>query len=159
MDVARVIVGRKNELDFIALYKEKLRSAAAAESELAKFFDDSSTAVSPYLIYIPGINLLFAHRFFFPGKSRYVLAVNQGIVLTFLCIALYFFTESSTLLVVAFLPMMLGIAMISHRPFFRIPVLYEVGALLSSLTFGIISGTKQAREKSQEVREVRFVVK
>lgn len=49
--------------------------------------------------------------------------------------------------------------MISHRPFFRIPVLYEVGAFLSSLTFGIISGTKQAREKSQEVREVRLVVK
>ncbi len=53
---------------------------------------------------------------------------------------------------------MLGIATIKNQPFLQIPILHEIGSLLSYITFGIVSGTKNMREKSKEVREIRLKV-
>lgn len=105
------------------------------------------------------INLIFIYQFFAPQKSRYALAVNQGIVLTLLVIlGGYLWYPNLGITLLAVLPAMLGIATIKQHPFLQIPVLYEIGSLLSYITFGIISGTKNMRVKSREVREVRLKV-
>lgn len=157
-DVFAVIIGKKQDLSFSASESVCTERMKKSEQDLEKYFNNALMVFSPYLIYVPVINLIFLYQFFSPKKSRYVLAVNQGIVMTLLALGVWSFSDTSELLMLFFLPMMLGIATVSTRPFLQIPVLYELGALLSSITFGIVSGTKQAREKSNEVREVRLKV-
>lgn len=158
-DVFLVIVGRKNELSFLQKRKEISTRMQNTEMELEAFFSDSNLAFSPYVIYIPIVNLIFAYRFFAPQKSRYALAINQGIILTLLVLLVgYFSYPSLTGTLLAILPIMLGIATVKRHPFLQIPFLYEIGSLLSYISFGIISGTKSTREKSKEVREIRLKV-
>ncbi len=130
-----------------------------AEEALSLFFTDGHLTFSPYFIYVPFLNLIFLYQFFVPGKSKYVLAINQGIILTLLVVLVGGFLSPTNLILLAILPMMLGIATIKNRPFLQIPLLYEFGGLLSAVTFGIVSGTRQAREWSQEVKEIRLKVK
>ncbi len=49
-------------------------------------------------------------------------------------------------------------ATIKTRPFYRIPVLYELSALLSFLSFGLIAGTKSFQQKSREEKSVSYTV-
>jgi hypothetical protein len=133
------------------------------EKQLAEYFTDATLVFSPYIIYIPVLNLLLLHRFFAPQKSRYALAINQGIILSILVITIgvlvYFdVLSTSAWILFAILPMMLGLSTVKAKPFLQIPILYEIGTFLSYLSFGIISGTKTARERSMEVREVSFKV-
>lgn len=129
------------------------------ETELEAFFSDSNMVFSPYIIYIPVINLIFIYQFFAPRKSRYALAINQGIILTLLTLlAGYISYPNLRVILLAVLPIMLGIATIKNQPFLQIPLLHEIGSFLSYITFGIVSGTKSMREKSKEVREIRLKV-
>ncbi len=158
-DLFQVVIGRKNELSFADKREEIRIRMQKTETELEIYFNEPNLVFSPYLIYIPIFNLLLVYRFFSPQKSRYALAINQGIILSLLIIVIGYFTYPDTsLLLLAVLPMMLGIATVKQNPFLQIPVLYEVGSLLSYITFGIISGTKSTREKAKEVREVRLKV-
>ena len=52
----------------------------------------------------------------------------------------------------------MGIATITIRPFMRLPILYELSWLISTLGFGLVQGTRAARAKSVEVREVKLTV-
>lgn len=158
VDVFFVVIGKREELNFAREYERAITRIQKTEQELDAFFTDGQSAISPYLIYVPVLNLLFLYRFFSPNKSRYVLAINQGIVLTVIMLLLGYAYGDSAIMLLAVLPMMLGIAMVKSRPFLQIPLLYEIGAIASYVTFGIISGTKHTHEKSQEVREVRLKV-
>lgn len=157
-DVFLVAVGKRNELGFAQKRQQEAVRIQKLERELEEFFTDDHSAISPYLIYVPVLNLLFLYQFFSPKKSRYVLAVNQGIVLSIILLLVGFLYSDHSVLLFAILPIMLGIATIKSRPFLQIPLLYEIGALVSYVTFGIVSGTKHTHEKSQEVREVRLKV-
>jgi hypothetical protein len=101
-------MGRRNDLSFTEHYRSALARDAIFESRLAEHFSETKSALSPYLIYIPGLNLLFISLFFAPGKSRYALAVGQGIVLTMLCAGVgFWYGWSSSYLLFALLPMAL----------------------------------------------------
>jgi hypothetical protein len=132
---------------------------ARAEEELAKYFNGSPGPFSPYLIYVPFLNLVYLARFFSPGKTPYVVAIGQGIVLTVLIAVVgYFYSFFDPMLAFALFPIALGLATIKSRPFYRIPVLYELSALVSFLTFGLVSGTKSMKEKSKESKQVSYKV-
>ncbi|MDD2744942.1 MAG: hypothetical protein PHU93_00205 [Candidatus Gracilibacteria bacterium] len=161
-DIFLVVIGRKNEIGFMQKCREINLKIENTEKQLSEYFTDASLVFSPYIIYIPLLNLLLLYRFFSPQKSRYALAINQGIMLSFLVIGVfilgYFDFLSYTLVLFALLPIMLGIATIKQKPFLQIPILYEIGTFISYVSFGIISGTKSTRERSKEVREVSFKV-
>lgn len=159
LDVFLVIIGRKNELSFLQKREEISLRMKHSEKELEAFFSDSHMVFSPYIIYIPFINLIFIYQFFAPQKSRYVLAINQGIILTLLILLFgYLLYPNLRMTLLAVLPIMLGVATIKNQPFLQIPILHEIGSLLTYITFGIVSGTKNMREKSKEVREIRLKV-
>jgi hypothetical protein len=80
-----VLVGKHDHLSFKDHLVASQQRDATFESGLAEYFTDTKIALSPYIIYIPGLNILLVSLFFAPGKSRYALAVGQGIVLTLLC--------------------------------------------------------------------------
>jgi hypothetical protein len=106
------------------------------ESGLAEYFTDIKIVLPPYIIYIPGLNILLLNLFFAPGKSRYALAVGQGIVLTILCFLVgFFYGWNSPYLLFSLFPIAMGMSTITLRPFVRIPVLYELSVLLSYVSF------------------------
>lgn len=158
-DIGLAIVGKKDDLSFKTRMIERYQAEAKTDEELAKYFNGSSGPFSPYLIYIPGLNLLYIVRFFAPGKSPYVMAIGQGMMLTALVgAAMYFYSPFDPILSLALLPIGLGLATIKSRPFYRIPVLYEISALMSFLSFGLVSSTKAIRTKSQEEKTVSYKV-
>jgi hypothetical protein len=158
-DVFLVAIGRKEELSFLLKREEMRARTLRTEAGLEAYFTETNQVFSPYLIYVPILNIIFIYRFFSPQKNRYALAINQGIILTLLVVIIGYFTYPDTsLLLLVILPMMLGLATVKGKPFLQIPILYEISSLVSYITFGIVSGTKSTREKSKEVREVRLKV-
>lgn len=85
-DIFLVVIGRKNEIGFMQKCREINLKIENTEKQLSEYFTDASLVFSPYIIYIPLLNLLLLYRFFSPQKSRYALAINQGIMLSFLVI-------------------------------------------------------------------------
>jgi hypothetical protein len=157
-DIGESILGKRMELSFTARLEEQKQSEEKFEKEYIEYFSLESTAFSPYLIYIPGINFIFFLKFFRPGKYRYALPVGQGIALSLLFILGIWYIgwfSASLLSLIWILP---GMASVKDRPSLRIPVLYELSAILSWGTFGLIQGTKIAKEKSKTVQEVSYKV-
>jgi hypothetical protein len=158
-DLFRVLVGKLDHLSFADHYRRTLERDQKFEFKLAEHFTDSKMALSPYLIYVPGLNVLLLSLFFAPGKSRYALAVGQGIVLTLLCLGVgFWYGWNSSYLLFALIPIAMGLATVQVRPFARIPVLYELSVLLSYASFGIVRGSREARAKSAQVNEVSLKV-
>lgn len=158
-DIGQAIIGKKDDLSFKTRMIERYQMEAKTDAELAAYFNGSPGPFSPYIIYIPVLNLLYIVRFFAPGKSPYVMAIGQGIVLTVIVgCAGYYYGMFDPILTLALLPISLGLATIKSRPFYRIPVLYELSALISFLTFGLVSSTKVIRTKSQEEKSVSYKI-
>lgn len=155
-DMVQMLIGKSESLSFETRLAVTRLADADFEIRLARYFTDSTSILSPYLIYIPVVNLLFLAKFLRPGTSQYVVAVGQGVILTILCILAGYFVPEYLLF--ALFPIAMGLANIRTRPFMRIPVLYELSVLLSTLGFGLIQGTRATRAKSAEVREVRLTV-
>ncbi len=107
-DVMSAVVGKKDHLNFHARLIEREQLDNATEAQLVAFFDGPTGPFSPYLIYVPFINLIYIVRFFVPGKSPYVLAIGQGMVLTILvAVAAYFYGFFDPILTIALLPIAL----------------------------------------------------
>ena len=158
-DVALAAIGKTDRLSFSGRLAERIEREAKADDELRNYFIEDSGAFSPYLAYVPVLNFLFLYRFFFPGKSRLVVAIGQGIVLSLIFIGLVFlYGPFDPILSLALLPISIGFATVTVRPFYRIPVLYELSALLSFLSFGLVSGTRAVHARSREEKEVRYTV-
>jgi len=128
-DVFLVVIGRKNEIGFMQKCQEIHTKIENTEKQLAEYFTDNMLVFSPYVIYIPVLNLLLLHRFFAPQKSRYALAINQGIMLSLIVIGIiilgYLAIVSTAWILFAILPMMLGLSTVKAKPFLQIPILYE----------------------------------
>ena len=159
LDIVQAIIGKRTEISFTTRLQETHESDSRFESDLEAYCTERNSPFSPYLVYIPFINLIFISWFFAPGKYRYAFAVGQGIVLTILfALGMFVYGVYDQILILLMIPMILGLSAIVHRPFLRIPVLYEISWLISSLTFGLIRGTRSAQEKSKSVKEVSYKI-
>ncbi len=77
LDIGQAIIGKRSELSWSRRLSEREVSDEIFEKELEAYCTETSSPFSPYLIYIPGINLIFISWFFAPGRYRYAFAVGQ----------------------------------------------------------------------------------
>ena len=121
---------------------------------MSEVFVDNSSPFSPFTLYIPGINFIHFVTFLVPKKSKNVIAAGQGIITSLLFIpGIYFFSEYDSILLVLVYVSIVGISRVKERPFYKIPVIYEIYWLISLVTFGLISSAGTAKNKSAEIRE------
>jgi hypothetical protein len=125
--VVQAIIGKRSELSFLEEFTKKLQKEEQFEKAMSEVFTDNSSPFSPYTLYIPGINAIHLTTFFSPKKSRNVIASGQGIIITILfALGIYFFNEYDSILLVLVYVSLLGIARVKERPFYKIPVVYEI---------------------------------
>ena len=91
-------------------------------ASLQTYFIDETLPFHSFWIFIPFINLIFLPKLFISRTTRYVLAIGQGLVITFLAILIgFFFGFTSPLELFLLFPLFYGIASLESDVFIRIP--------------------------------------
>lgn len=157
MESLRIIFGKESELSFIHSYRQVEIRDRSSEATMEEVFSETTFPISPKLIAIPGVNILFIPKVFSSSPYRYSLAAGQGIAMTVLYILSVLYGDFSTPYQVGFIPAIaLLLANIEKRPFYRVPVLYECSSLVGIFTFGLANRARKIREVSKKETSVSF---
>jgi hypothetical protein len=138
----------------------KIQEKDAGYAELARtHFTDKKLPLPRTLIFIPVINILFIPQIFLRKNSYYILAILQGAIITLCLAALWIFVDFSTLWQTFFLfAIFLGIANLETNPFYKIPLVYEIYAILDFFAFGLGGKVGKLQEKRKETASVSFKI-
>lgn len=159
VQVLRAAFGKSQELSFPKTLAALHERDIAFEAAMDKAFAESSFPFSPKLTALPGVNLVFLPRLFSSSPYRYALAAGQGIAITVVYAALayvYGFSNPYQIFLLPAIALVLG--NVEVRPFYRIPILYELYSLVGVLTFGLMNRARKVRETSAKEMAVSFKV-
>lgn len=159
MDIGRMIFGKRDSVSFAYHIKNMQEKDRNLQISLQEYFTDETLPFQAFWIFIPFCNLVFLPKLFTSRATRYVLAIGQGLVITllFIIIGLLFSFTSPFELFLLF-PMFYGIASLESNVFIRIPLVYEIYAILNTLTFGLLKNTKRIQVAQKQDTMVRFTV-
>ncbi len=108
---------------------------------------------------IPFANLVFLPSLCFAKSFRLVLAAGQGIAMTaLLALSFYFYGFFAPETFVFLFPISLLLANTEGNPFYRIPVAYELYALVGILSFGLTDRARKVRSISEKEESVSYKV-
>ena len=156
-DVSRMIFGKKDSLSFGNHLRNTQEKDVSFRASLQGYFTDETLPFKPFWIFIPFCNLVFLPKLFISRNTRYVLAIGQGLVITLLWIAIgviYSFTSSLALVLI--FPAFYGIASLESDVFIKIPVIYEIYAVLNTFTFGLLKNTKRIQTAQKQETNVSY---
>lgn len=135
-ETVKASFGKTDELSFLSKFREIRSRDQAFENVMDKAFSDASFALSPKLAAFPVANLLFLPRLLSSRPYRHAIAAGQGIAITVAYLTLVFVFGFSNPYQIFLLPAIaLVLANVEARPFYRIPVLYELYSLVGILSF------------------------
>jgi len=72
-----VSTGKKETLHLKLLFEEMQASDIRLQETMRTYFTDKNIAFSPYLIFLPFINLIFLPKLFLSRTTQYVMAIGQ----------------------------------------------------------------------------------
>lgn len=157
--IVKAAFGKSEELSFPKTLAALHARDVAFEAMMDKAFSESSFPFSPKLAALPGANLVFLPRLLSSSPYRYALAAGQGIAITAVYAALVFFYGFANPYQICLLPAIaLVLGNVEVRPFYRIPVLYELYSLVGVLTFGLMNRARKMKETSAKETSVSFKV-
>ena len=157
--VVKASFGKSQELSFPKTLAALHARDVAFEAMMDKAFSESSFPFSPKLAAFPGVNLVFLPRLLSSSPYRYALAAGQGIAITAVYAALVFFYGFTNPYQICLLPAIaLVLGNVEVRPFYRIPVLYELYSLVGVFTFGLMNRARKMKETSAKETSVSFKV-
>lgn len=156
----KVIFWKKQDVSFEGIIQKQVEKEEKFNKLAGEFLSNNTLVFSNKLIYIPVINLIYLPKYFIDKKSRYVFAIIQGLIITGIMAALFFFDRSlfAQYQIVFLFPILLWMANIDANPFYKIPLVYEIYSLLDKLSFWIFSNMRFLKEKKNEINEVSFKV-
>lgn len=158
-DIGRLAFGKKDGVIFANHLKKTREKDENLHSTLSGYFTDATLPFPSFWIFVPFFNLVFLPKLLTSRTTRFVLAIGQGLVITLLavCIGLFFGFTSPLELFLLF-PIFYGIALIESDTFARIPFVYEIYAIINTLTFGLLKNTKRLRSVQEQDTEVHFKI-
>lgn len=159
LQVVKAAFGRVEEVSFAKTYRSLEAHDAAFEKVMDSAFSESSFPFSPKLAAFPVANLVFLPRLLSSSPYRYALAAGQGIVVTVAYAAsviAFGFTNPYQICLLPAMALVLG--NVEVRPFYRIPMLYELYSLVGILTFGLVNRARKVKETSEKETAVSFKV-
>ncbi len=152
-----MIFGKKDSLSFGNHLRNIQEKDVSFRASLQGYFTDETLPFKPFWIFIPFCNLVFLPKLFISRNTRYVLAIGQGLIITLLWIAIgviYSFTSSLALVLI--FPAFYGIASLESDVFIKIPVIYEIYAILNTFTFGLLKNTKRIQTAQKQETNVSY---
>lgn len=159
LDIFRMIFGKQEVLSFREHLGNTQKKNERFRTSLEEYFTDTSIAFSPFWIFVPFCNIIFIPKLFLSRQSRYVLAIGQGLVITLLsAIVWYFYGFTSPFELLFLFPAFYGIASLETNVFVRIPLIYEIYALLNTFTFGILNNTNRMKAIQKQDMSVSYKV-
>lgn len=158
-DMGHMIFGKKDSVFFVNHWRDTQEKDQIFRASLQGYFTDETLPLPSFWIFVPFLNILFLPKLFMSRTTRYVLAIGQGLVITLLaiCIGLFFGFTSALELFLLF-PIFYGIASLKSDVFIRIPLVYEIYAILNTLTFGLLKNTKRLRGVQKQDTTVSYRV-
>lgn len=159
MNLAGVAFGKTKTLQFAEHLANTRTRDIYFRTSLEWYFTDAHIAFSSLWIFIPFCNVIFIPKLFMSRQTRYVLAIGQGLVLTVLAGVIgYFYGFASPFELFLLFPIFYGIAEFETNVFVRIPGVYEIYAILNTLTFGILNNTKRMQDIQKKETTVSYKV-
>lgn len=159
-DIFLMVFGKKESIDLQGLLDKTAESDRKYVDFMTEYFTDDSLPIPPYWIFVPFFNIFFLPRMFINRKSKYAVALGQGMVITLLSVLIGFISKdfSSPYELFLLFPIFYGIASVQSDPFTKIPIVYEFYVIINTLTFGLLRNTKKIREVQQKETSVRLKV-
>lgn len=157
--VAEMVFGKRDTVSFMDCLQKTQERDNAFQTSLRGFFTDETLPFRPSWVFIPFLNIVFLPKLFMCRTTRYVLAIGQGLAITLLAIVIglsYSFASPVELFLL--FPIFYGIASLESDVFVRIPVVYEIYALLNTFTFGLLKNTKRIRGVQKQDTAVSYKV-
>jgi len=152
-----MIFGKETNVSFMERLINTQEKDQNFETPLRTYFTDANLPFKSFWIFIPFVNLVFLPKLFMSRTTRYVLAIGQGLIITLVAILIgVFFSFTSPLELFLLFPICYGIYTLETDVFTRIPVIYEIYALLNMLTFGLLKNTKRIQSIQKQDTQVSF---
>lgn len=159
IDIGRIIFGKRDSVSFSHHMKHTQEKDKNLQTSLQEYFTDETLPFQAFWIFIPFCNLVFLPKLFTSRTTRYVLAIGQGLVITLLFIIIgLFFSFTSPFELFLLFPIFYGIASLESNVFIRIPLVYEIYAILNTLTFGLLKNTKRIQAVQKQDTMVKFTM-
>lgn len=159
MDVARMIFGKKDSISFIEHLKETQRKDRIFQESLQGYFTDETLPFPSFWIFIPFFNIVFLPKLFTSRTTQYVLAIGQGLTISLFAICIGFLSSfTSPLQLFLLFPIFYGVSSIQSDIFIRIPVIYEIYAIINTFTFGLLKNKKRIQSVQKQDTSVSFKV-
>lgn len=159
LDIGRIVFGKETSLSFAKNLRNTQERDRSFEASIREYFTDMSLPFPAFWIFIPFCNVIFIPKLFKSQTTRYVLAIGQWLVITLLAtIIWYFYGFTSSIELFLLFPIFYGIALIEKNVFVRIPLIYELYAIINTLTFGILSNTKRMKAIQKQDVAVSYKV-
>lgn len=131
-----MIFRKKINVSFMERLTETQEKDQNFKTPLQAYFIDESLPFQSFWIFIPFVNLIFLPKLFVSRTTRYVLAIEQGLVITLLAILLgLLFSFTSPIELFLLFPVFYGISALETDVFIRIPFIYEIYILINILSF------------------------
>ncbi len=159
MNIAQMVFGKNTVVTFKDHLKNTQEKNQNSRIILQEFFTDSTLPFKSFWIFIPFVNLVFIPKLFTSRTTRYVTAIGQGLVITLFAIIIgIVFSFTSPLELFLLFPVFYGIASLESDVFVRIPLIYEIYAILNTFTFGLLYNTKRMRAVQKQDTAVSYKV-
>lgn len=155
----KAVFGKSEELSFPRTYATVALRDRTFERVMDQAFSESTFPISPKLVSVPVLNLLFLPRLFSASPYRFAIAAGQGVAMTVIYALLvwqYGFSNGYQILLLPAVALLLG--NVEPRPFYRIPVLYEIYSLVGILTFGLANRARRVKDVANKEVSVSFKV-
>lgn len=157
MDIGRIIFGKQDSASFASHLKNIQEKDENFRISMQGYFTDETLPFPSFWIFVPFFNLIFLPKLFISRTTRYVLAIGQGLVITLLAILIgLFYSFASPLELFLLFPIFYGVASLESDVFSRIPLIYEVYAILNTLTFGLLKNTRRIQTVQKQDTAVSF---
>lgn len=155
----KAVFGKSEELSYPRTYATVALRDRTFERVMDQAFSESTFPISPKLVAVPVINLLFLPRLFSSSPYRYAVAAGQGVAMSVIYGLLFWqygFANGYQILLLPAVALLLG--NVEPRPFYRIPVLYEIYSIVGILTFGLANRARRVKDVAQKETAVSFKV-
>lgn len=135
-EIIGVIREKHEQVNFDNCLKKTQEQDVIYHDSLMKYFTEDRIPFKPLWIFVPLVNLIFLPKILTDRKTKYSIAIGQGLVVTgiFVAIGLMYGFSSPISLFLLF-PIFYAIARVYYDPFQKIPAVYELYALVNTLSF------------------------
>lgn len=158
-EIMGVIREKTEQVSFENCLKKTRESDNASHILLETYFTENRIPFRPLWIFIPLVNLVFLPKILTDRKTKYSIAIGQGLVMTGIFVVISFIYGFSSSFILFFLfPIFYAIARVQADPFQKIPVVYEIYTLINTLSFWLLRNTRKIQEVKAQEKSVSFKV-